>query len=181
MDLNSLIPDKFKLLANPTWIVKGKFVMFKKYEHIPICFVEDNVVYIFLDSRVTKSIIELVKHLIILNIEFYFTTPELSNPKGVLEEYYKDKVIKHYLYSFAKVEFFYGFRNIDFDLIDNMVKWTNKENCFDKVKPNYELINKKVERREYNPFSNKYLYEYKDEIRQEFQSLYRHIQISKII
>lgn len=181
MDLNNLIPDKFRPLVNPTWVVKGQFVMFKKYEHIPVCFVEDDVVYVFLDNRVSNAILKLVKHLISIGVEFYFTTPELSNPKGILEEYYKDKVIKHYLYSFAQVEFFYGFRNIDFDLIDNMVKWTSKENCFDKVRSNYELINEKVERREYDFFSNKYLYEYKDEIRQEFKSLYRHIQISKII
>jgi hypothetical protein len=181
MDLNNLIPDKFRPLVNPTWVVKGKFVMFKKYEHIPVCFVEDDIVYVFLDNRVTNAIIKLVKHLISSGVEFYFTTPELSNPKGFLEEDYHDKVIRHYLYSHAQVEFFDGFKKIDFDLIDNMVKWTDKENCFDKVKANYESISKKVERKEYDHFSNNYSYEYKDEIREEFQSLYRHIQISKII
>jgi hypothetical protein len=101
--------------------------------------------------------------------------------KGINSNDYNDKVIKHYLYSHAQVDFFDGFKNIDFDLIDNMVKWTDKENCFDKVKANYETISKKVERKEYDYFSNNYSYEYKDEIREEFQSLYRHIQISKII
>jgi hypothetical protein len=181
MDLNNLIPDKFRPLHNPTWVVKGQFVMFKKYEYIPVCFVKDEVVYVFLDGRIVKAVINLVKHLISLGVEFYFTTPEISNPKGIFEEDYNDKVIKHYLYSHAQVEFFDGFRKIDFDLIDNMVKWTEKENCFDKVKANYESISKKVERKEYDYFSNSYSYEYKDEIREEFQSLYRHIQISKII
>lgn len=179
MDLNNLIPDKFRHLT--TWIVKGHFLMFKKYEHIPMCFIKDDVVYIFLDNRVTNAIIKLVEHLVNLGIEFYFTTPEFSNPKGIIEEDYNDKVVKHYLYSFAQVEFFSGFEKIDFDLIDNMVKWTEKENCFDKVKPNYELICKKVERKEYDYYTNSYSYEYKEEIRVEFQSLYRHIQISKII
>ena len=131
MDLNNLIPEKFRPLHNPTWFVKGRFVMFKKYENIPVCFVEDEVVYVFLDNRVTNTIVKLVKHLISLGVEFYFTTPEFSNPKGIIEEDYNDKVIKHYLYSHAQVEFFDGFRNIDFDLIDNMVKWTEKENCFE--------------------------------------------------
>ena len=181
MDLNNLIPDKFRPLHNPTWVVKGQFVMFKKYEYIPVCFVKDEVVYVFLDGRIVKPIINLIKNLINLGIEFYLTTPEMSNPKGIVEEDYYDKVIKHYLYSYAQVEFFDGFRKIDFDLIDNMVKWTEKENCFDKVKANYELIHKKVQRKEYDYYSNNYSYEYKDEIREEFQSLYRHIQISKII
>ena len=181
MDLNNLIPDKFRPLHNPPWIVKGQFVMFKKYEHIPTCFVENDIVYVFLDNRITKAIIKLVKHLMTLNIEFYFTTPELSNPRGIVEEDYNDRVINHYLYSFAQIDFFNGFREIDFDLIDNMVKWTEKENCFDKVKANYELIHKKVQRKDYDYYSNKHTYEYVDEIREEFQSLYRHIQISKII
>jgi hypothetical protein len=181
MDLNNLIPDKFRPLHNPTWVVKGQFVMFKKYEHFPVCFVEDEIVYVFLDKRIVKPVLNLVKHLTNLGVEFYFTTPEFSNPSGIKEEEYNDKVIKHYLYSFAQIEFFNGFRNIDFDLIDNMVKWTEKENCFDKVKANYELIHKKVQRKDYDYYSNKYSYEYVDEIREEFQSLYRHIQISKII
>ena len=58
MDLNNLIPDKFRSLTSPTWIVKGQFVMFKKYEHIPVCFVEDDIVYIFLENRVPNAIIK---------------------------------------------------------------------------------------------------------------------------
>jgi hypothetical protein len=175
MDLDNLIPDN-----NSNWVVRGKFLMFKKIEHIPVAY-KDDVVYVFLDNRITKSIIKIVKHLMSLGIEFYFTTPEFSNSKGIPEEDYNDKVIKHYLYSHAQIEFFKGFRNIDFDLIDNMVKWTEKENCFNLVKDNYELVHKKVLRKDYDYYSNKYTYEYVDEIREEFQSLYRHIQISKII
>lgn len=180
MDLNNLIPHKFRHLNN-SWVVKGKFLMFKKYEHIPVCFVDDNVVYVFLENKIPLIIVKLVKHLLEMNVEFYFTTPELSHPKGVFTDDYQDKVIRHYLYSYAQVHFFTAFKKIDFDLIDNMVKWTDKEECFHKVKSNYELISKKVERKEYDYYSGKYSFYYKKEIREEFNSLYRHIQISKII
>jgi len=181
MDLNRLIPDKFRPLHNPTWVVKGKFLMFKKYEHIPMCFVENDVIYVFLDNKVPNAIIKLVKHLIEIDVEFYFTTPELSNPKGVNEDEYHDKVIKHYLFSYAQSFFFNGFRKIDFDLIDNMVKWTTKEDCFDKVKSNYEEVHKMVQRTQFDFYANKYSYEYSEEVREDFQRLYRHIQISKIL
>ena len=68
MDLNDLIPDKLR----PNWIIKGKFLMFKKHENIPICFIEDDVVYIFLDVRIPKQVILITKHIVNQNIEFYF-------------------------------------------------------------------------------------------------------------
>lgn len=179
MDLNSLIPDNFRPLVNPTWIVKGQFVMFKKYEHIPVCFVEDDIVYVFLDNKIPKQITKITKHLINLGVEFYFTTPELSDPKGIDDA--EDTIIRHYLLSYAQKEFFYGFKKIEFDLIHNMVKWTEKKNCFDLVKNNYEVINKKVNTKHTDYYNNKDFYDFDKEIREDFQSLYRDIQISKIL
>ena len=46
MDLNSLIPDN-----SDKWSVK-RFLMFKKYENIPVCFIEDDIVYVFLDNKI---------------------------------------------------------------------------------------------------------------------------------
>ncbi len=174
MELNKLIPNN-----NSKWIVKGNFLMFKKLEFIPVCYIEDDIVYVFLDARLTKQTIAITKHLMSFKVEFYFTTPEASNPKGVSEINYK--VIKHYLMSYAKKEFFFGFRQINFDLIQNMVKWTDKENCFDLVKNIYLEVLKKVNNETWDYYSNRKFYDYQSEIREEFQSLYRHIQISKII
>lgn len=174
MDLNRLIPDN-----NTSWIVRGRYLMFKKIEHIPVCYVDNDIVYVFLDGKLLKHIIKITKHLTSLNVEFYFMTPEASNPKGVLN--FHEKVIYHYLISYAKDKFFYGFKKIDFDLIDNLVKWTDKEDCFDLVKEVYNKVLKKVNNQSWDYYSNKKHFDYCQEIREEFQSLYRHIQISKII
>lgn len=174
MDLNDLIPN-----SNNSWIVKGRYLMFRKIEHIPVCYIEDDIVYVFLDARIFKSIISITKHLMSLGVNFYFTTPEASDPKGVLD--YNKKVVYHYLISYAKDNFFYGFKKIEFDLIDNLVKWTDKENCFDLVKDSYNKVVKKVNNQSWDYYSNKKHFDYCLEIRVEFQSLYRHIQISKII
>lgn len=174
MDLNSLIPDN-----NNSWVVRGRFLMFKKIEHLPVCYIEEGIVYVFLDARILKHIIKITKHLISLGVEFYFTTPEASNPGGV--EDYNEKVIYHYLISYARDKFFYGFKEIDFDLVDNLIKWSDRENCFNLVKDVYNRVLKKVTHQSWDYYSNKKHYDYCQEIREEFQSLYRHILISKII
>jgi hypothetical protein len=174
MELDKLIP-----INNINWIVKGKFVMFRKYEHIPVCFVEDDIIYVFLDTKIPKQIIKITQHLIKLGVNFYFTTPELSNPKGIID--FENEVVKHYLISYTQKEFFYGFREIEFDLIHNMVKWTEKENCFELVKNIYESVNKTVSRKHFDYYTNKEWFDYDKEIRDDFQSLYRDIQISKIL
>ena len=173
MDLNNLIPDN-----NSSWSVRGDFLMFKKIEHIPICYINDDIVYVSLDARLQKQVVKLTKHLIELNIEFYFTTPEFSNPKGL--ENFHEKVIEHYLSSYSNA-FFYDFKKMDFDLIDNLAKWTDKENCFHLVKDIYKKVLKKVERKGYDHFKNENYFTYSQDIREEFRSLYRHMLISKIV
>lgn len=173
MELNDLIPDN-----SENWLI-GKFLFYRKLEKIPVCFIENDIVYIFLDAKIIKAMFKLIKFLLKKNIIFYFTTPELSNPKGI--ENYHDKVITHYLRSYSNIEIYRNFKKIDFDLISNMVKWTETENCFDLVKKNYESVLKKVNRKSYNYYSKRDDHEYSEEIRDEFNSLYRDIQINKII
>lgn len=180
MELSNLIPDRYKF--NSDWTIRKKFVMFKKIEHIPIAFIEDDLVYVFLDVRVSKEIIRLVKHLLKLNVEFYFTSPELSNPKGVEENDFKNVVIYHYLKSYSNKNFYYKFLQLEgFDFIQNMVSWCKKENCFDLIKSNYDSINKKVSRKYHDYYANKDYYEYDETIREEFRTLYRDIQISLVL
>ena len=175
MELSDLIPDN-----SNNWSVKNDFLMFKKIQNIPACFISnDNIVYIFLDVRIYKQVLKLTSLLVDKGVEFYFTIPELSNPKGA--ENVNDTTVLHYLYSYSKKEFFEGFRKIDFDLIYNLIKWTEKENCFDLVKENYEYMLKKVNHQDYNYYSNKYNFTHSEDIREEFRSLYRDIQISKIL
>lgn len=175
MELN----DINKLIAG--FVIKGKFLMFKKYEHIPVCYIEDDIVYIFLDAKISKHIIKLTDQLVKKKIEFYFTSPDMSNPKGIDLVDYHDDVIRHYLTSYSNKDFYYGFKKIGFDLIDNMVKWTEKENCFDSIKSNLDVVKEIVTKREYNYYSNKSYYDYDEIIREDFSSLYRHIVLSKFV
>lgn len=185
MELNDLIPDKFRPLMNPKWLVKGQFLMFHHYENIPIAFIQNETVetvYVFLDARISKAVLKLVSFLVEKKIEFYFTTPQLSNPKGIIREDFKNDVVQHYLRSYSNKDFFYKFKDIDnFDFIQNMISWCKKEDCFDLIKNNYEIINKQINKVHYDYYANKSYYEYDEDIREEFRTLYRDIQIGLIL
>jgi hypothetical protein len=175
MELSDLIPD-----GSAAWKVGKNQLTYKKYVNIPICYIgEDGVVYVFLDKRISKQVLKITKRLVWLGVEFYFTTPELSNPKGV--EDHKNAIILHYFRSYIQKEFFEGFEMIQFDLIHNMTKWAGKEDCFNLIKENYEEIKKIVNRQEYDYYSNIKKYEYPQEIRDDFDRIYREIQINRIL
>ena len=174
MGLNNLILDN-----SGNWLVKGKFLMYKKYVNIPICFIEDDVYYVFLDVKLPKQVLKLTKELMKMNVEFYFTTPEYSNPKTKLNH---NLVISQYLFAYSRPQYFYGFDKIGFDLIRNFTHWMEKEKCFHLLKENYDSILKKVVNRNwYDYYSNTHIYDCELDIREEFSVLYRDIQINRII
>jgi hypothetical protein len=177
MDLNSLIPD---ISSDSSWSIKGRFLMFRKYENIPTCYIDDNVVYVFLDNRIKNPIIKLVKHLMRINCEFYFTSPIFSHPSYKGLELDRDKIINHYLFSYVQYGFFKGFNKIEFDLIKNLVDWCIKEDCVDLIRPIYDELDHKINSFYYDWYTNQRVYEYSEEIRNDYKTLYREIQINII-
>lgn len=174
MELNNIIPDN-----SSNWVIRGDFLFFKKIHLIPVCTIIDGIYYIMLDGKCHKAILKLTKKIMKMDVEFYFTTPLLANPKSI--ENLNQKVVENYIHSYTNKHFFYGFKDIDFDLIHNMVKWTEKEDCFDLVKEIYDNYQKLVNQEYYDYYSNRSFYPYDEEIRQVFVGLYRDIQISKLL
>lgn len=178
MELNSLIPKKYKHLDK--WKIKSDTLLFKNYQYIPLCFIsDDNIVYVYLDLRLKKQVIEITKHLLNLKADFYFTIPDISDPSGVYD--FEEKVIRHYLIMYTNLYFHSNFNKINFDLIMNMVKWSNKHNCYDLIKENFDIVLKRIQYSYYDYWTNKNIYEYSENIRTEFQTLYRQIQINQLL
>lgn len=175
MDLNKCVPDN-----SNNWSISKDQILYKRCGiNIPVCRFYDNILYIFLDnSEFHKPIIKLVKHLMRLDVEFYFYPPTYSHPGATFKH---DDVIYHYLISYANKKFNIGFSDIDFDLIDNMVKWCKKENCFDLIKDSHLRAHKKIKYSWYNHYSNKFEFDYDEYIRDDFKALYRYILINQII
>jgi hypothetical protein len=174
MDLSNLIPDR-----SQEWIIKSNLLQFKKLVNIPCCHIQSGVVYVFLDARIHKQILKLTNHLIKSGYKFYFTTPKASNPSGV--ENLASEIIRHYFISYANLEFYRGFKKMNFDLIKNMVDFTEETDSFHLVKDIYEKVNKEVQRNWYDYYAGKDMWYYSQEIREIFNSLWRDIQISKIL
>ena len=123
--------------------------------------------------------LKLVKKLVDMKVEFYLITPELSRPKGL--EDHKNAIIYHYFRSYIQKEFFDGFEKIEFDLIKNMTDWATKEGCFSLIKENYDAVKKIVNEKNYDYFSNINSYKYPQNIRDDFDRVYREIQINQIL
>jgi len=174
MELSDLILD-----SSDKWVVSKKFLLYHKYNNIPVCYIEDNIVYVFLDNKIKKIILKFIKNLMDKDIEFYCISPALSNPSGV--ESPNDEVIKHYFFCYIQKGFYEGFKEIEFDIMHNMVKWSEMNDCFDLVKPNFDKTLKIVNGSYTDWYTNKLVYNYPEEIRQEFLTLFRDIQINKIL
>ena len=176
MELSDLIPDN-----NKSWIVKKNFLFFYKYNNIPACYIEDDVVFVFLDKKIKNPIIKLIKKLLKIKKEFYLVTPELSNPKGVEDFNYEN--LYTYMLALVDDDWMNGFNKIDFDPIDNIVRYINKYNCYDLIKPIWEKVNEKINKKYYDYYSNSKIYAHKcdDFIRNEFTSVYRQIQLGVIL
>lgn len=173
MELNKLIPDN-----NSNWIVNNNQLLYTKLINIPICFIEDGIIYVFLENKLPRQIIKLTQHLIDLNVEFYFLPPKFSHPGNIFDN---SDVIRHYFYTYINKKFYDGFNNIEFDLIHNLIKWCDINDSYLLVKDIFTEVNKLVQDRYYDFYQDKYRYRYPEIIREEFNSLYRDIQINKIL
>ena len=113
MDLDSIIPN------NSDWKVSKNRVFKKNIAWIPIFdIVDDNLIYIFLDIRMSKDILKVVKNLQKKDIEFYFISPLFADP-GFNGDF-NEVNIKNYLKDYSKSQFYDGFEKIEFDFIGNV-------------------------------------------------------------
>ena len=178
MNLSEIIPDN-----SQKWIIQKDYLMIQKYAKIPIAYLNDREkVNIFLDIKIRKEILLLVKHLMKLEIPFIFICSVFQNPKKVDEQEFHFLNIKNYLLSYSNAEFYDGFHRIGFDLPKNLTEYTDYYNCFEIVRGVYDEINIQVQKKYDDYYSNQTVYNVKrEDIRDDFNSLYRDIQLSRIL
>ena len=175
MDLDSIIPN------NSEWKVSKNRVFKKNIAWIPILdIVDDNLIYIFLDIRMSKDILKVVKNLQKTDIEFYFISPLFADP-GFNGDF-NEINIKNYLKDYSKSQFYDGFEKIEFDFIGNLIEYCKKENCIELVKDIYLEVNKEVQNKFWDHYANKQYFKTKrEDIRETFNQLYRDIQLQQIL
>jgi hypothetical protein len=175
MDLDSIIPN------NSEWKVSKNRIFKKNIAWIPVFdVVEDNLIYIFLDIRMSKDILKVVKNLQKTDIEFYFISPLFADP-GFRGDF-NEVNINNYLKDYSKSQFYDGFDKIEFDFIGNLIEYCKKENCIELVKDIYLEVNKDVQNKFWDHYANKQYFKTKrEDIRETFNQLYRDIQLQQIL
>lgn len=173
MELSNFLPQ------SENWSLSKGIIYYKKIQRIPLCLNIDEIPHIVLENKIPKKVIELTKIFMKSGQEFYFTTPDAVNPSGVFE--FESEVVTSYFNSYSNPKFYKGFNNIGFDLIKNLIEWSEKNDTWYLVKPIYEKINAKIQKSYYDYWQHKHLYNYDYEIREEFRTLWREIQINKIM
>jgi len=176
MELHKFIQNKFRHL--PNWSVGKDFLLFKKIHNIPVLKIEDEIVYVFLDLRIRKEIVALIKHLDELEVEFYFTKPDFSNPG---EEWNEKEVILHYLRCWSDSKFHKEVRKIEFDFIENLSTWVRDFSSFELLKLTYDDFLKVVNKKWHDYYTQKDVWDYSEYIREEFRTIWREIQINNIL
>lgn len=176
MDLNEL-PRKYE------WSYRGNLLLVKKIAWLPVARFSDSGIGFFLDVRLHKQILCLLKFFKETKSKICFLTPEMANPRlSIDNDEIHSKIIENYLINYSKPEFFDGFKKIDFDIIENLIEYCNTENCQDLIKDIYLSVNYEVQRIYYDYYTNQRLYvTEREDIRDSFNSLYREIQIYRLL
>lgn len=173
MKLEDLIPDN-----DINWVIKNNKIYYKKGEHSLALMLENDIIYVIIDIKIYKKTVKLIKNLMDLNIKFYLIN---LNQHKLIENDFNIHMIRSYLYTYINKEYFYGFKKINFDLISNLVEWAKDNNCIDKIKECYDSIKSIVNTNYYDYYSNRYIYDYEEEIRDSYHNIYRDIYLEIIL
>lgn len=176
MDLNDL-PKKYE------WSFRKDLLLVKNIAWLPIARINDKNIDIYLDIRLHKQILSLVKHFMNTKYKIFFLSPLLANPRfKITEEEVLDHNMDNYLTNYSQREFYDGFKKLGFDFIENFIEFCNKEKSQHLIKDIYTKVNLKVQRSYYDWYQNKniFLVE-REDIRDSFNSLYREIQIYQLL
>lgn len=180
MELNNFIP---KNCSEEEWCLRKNVIFKKKIIWIPIVTKIDDDFFIYLDLRIKREVLKVIKNLMINNIKFYLISPLVSNKKiKISDEELHNLNIENYLNCYSNNFIYDGVKKINFDIIGNLIDYCVKFNCKDKIKEIYLEVNKHVQLTSRNWYSNELIYNVdRIDIRSEFSSLYRDIQLSQIL
>jgi hypothetical protein len=176
MDLNDL-PRKYE------WSFRKDLLLVKNIAWLPVACIHEKNVDIYLDIRLHKQILCLMKYLMKIKSKIFFLSPLLANPRfTITEEEALDYNIDNYLTNYSQPQFFDGFKKLNFDFIENFIEFCIKENSEHLIKDIYLRVNSKVQRSYYDYHQNRNLFLVeREDIRDTFNSLYREIQIYQLL
>jgi hypothetical protein len=178
MKIEDLIPGN-----GASYEVRENGMLYYQYHGIwlPVAyFTLDDYAYIFLDVKIARQIVKVINKAIEKDIKFYMAYPDDADPGGVSG--WKEKIIKHYLTSYINGVWRKALTKTNFDLIKNMCDWIAENNCLELAKDVYDSMTKSVNYH-YTDYYNgrKDIYTYPEDVREEWPTIWREIQINSIL
>jgi len=177
MDSERLI----KILPNNgKWKIENKTVYVKYMAWIPIINLKGDYMEVYFDTRLHRHLLTIIPN---LEGEFYLISPIFQDPKNKhLDDKEKHKVnILNLISNYSNPFFFDGFKKINFDLIEHLVKYCKKFDSMLLIKESYEQVNNEVNGKYYDYYANLSYFHYSDEIREEFSGLFRQIKLAELL
>lgn len=177
MNLNRLIPD-----SKDHWIIKNNIIYVHYHAKIPIVVVEDEVIWVYIDSKIRKYVLQMVSHLIESNIEFLFRCPSIFFHNHLTDGELSTINLESYMSHLIDDKFYYGFEKMGFDFVENITNYLVKFEAFEVFKPIIDKYKLKASKKEYDYFTNKEIYIINnEEIREFVMSLERDIKLNLLI
>jgi len=175
-DLNIYLPNSEK-----NWSINHDMIYYHKYVYIPVLSIRDNTIWVSLDRRISKAIIKMVKHLMSLNVKFYFSTRITIHKKNIFEEELQD-IIRTYLLALTDEIFFDEIFDSGFDYMQNLTDFMTHYDCHDLFKQPYENVKKDYLCEITDWYVNKTYFKIKKEyIRDFIRTLEREIKLNMLI
>lgn len=174
MDLWKIIPNDDK------WIISKNIVYIKYLAKIPILVKKGDDIFVYLDMKIYKFVIKLVKILNDNNVEFSFRSTMIWFDHKFSDEDIHHLNIKQFLVNICDAKFFDGFTKIGFDFTKSLTNYIAKYQCHDEFKRIYEYQKGIVTKKTYDYWTNRSEYEYREDIRDYISTLEREIKINML-
>ena len=165
---------------NGKWKINNGIVYVRYMAWIPIINIEDDHLEVYFDTKLHRYLLQILPK---LKEEFYLVSPILSNPKNKYlsnEERHKVNIL-NMISNYSNPIFFEGFNRIEFDLITHLVLYCKKFDSMLLIKEAFDYVNKDVQGKDWDYYSNKQFFTYTEEIREEFNGLYRQIKLAELL
>lgn len=178
MKIEDLIPDNVT-----DYEVRSSGMLYYRYNGIwlPIAYFNlDEIAYIFLDVKISRQVIKVIKKAQKIGVKFFMAYPDDADPSGVTD--WKEKTIKHYLTTHINPVWRKAVAKIEFDLLKNMCDWLVENDCVDIAKNVYDNMTKGVFYHYVDYYSgSREVWTYPEDVRAEWLTLWREIQINTIL
>jgi len=141
----------------------------------------DGVIWVSLDRRITKRIVQIIKYLIQEDVPFFLTQRFIVHKSGIDSEDLKT-IIQNYFSAISDPIFFDSFKEIGFDYVKNITDFMTKYKCLDQMGPIVEKV-KSYYFRTWTDWYTGNIYHYleRDDIRDFLSSLDREIKLNLLI